>query len=184
MWGTFGGWLLGFVLVLMGAISLEGLGVEHAQFMVGVGMGLGVGLAQARVGRGWIREPKAWVLASTVGMGGTFVILELVGVFIGGFGPVPVTVPALVLGSIVVGLMQRPALGEDRGWVIASLLGWSLAGLTAIGGTSLVQILEPGRWISFGLNLGLLLGGGLVLGAITGVALTRSEPKPFAGTRS
>jgi hypothetical protein len=181
LWASFAGWVLGFVLVLIGAVALESVGV-HTQAIVGIGMGLGVGLVQARVARDWMCEPKAWVFASSVGMGGAFVVLEIFGHLLGGvagrfggFGPV--TAAALVCGSILVGLLQRmvvrESLGEGRLWVLASLLAWSLAGATAIGGTTLLGGLRLAPWLGFGLALVLLLSGGLVLGAITGAALTR-----------
>lgn len=175
---SFRGWLLGFVLVLAGSISLEAVGIEHAQFMVGVGMGAGVGLGQARAAI-WLEERWRWALASTLGMGGAFVVFELLVLFGVEFGSLQRMLLSVGCGALLTGLLQARVLRERvriegaAWWILASAIGWLAACGVAMSGTTLSELLGAGRWLSFAISLGAILGGGPVLGALTGLALKR-----------
>src|SRR5512141_848408 len=76
VFATFGGWILGVVLVLVISAVLETIHFG-SQFPVGLGMGLGVGLAQWLVARKWFGASSHWMWASAVGMAVPFLISDL-----------------------------------------------------------------------------------------------------------
>lgn len=47
------GWLLGIVLVILGAIAGDLIGIGGSQFVAGIGMGAGVRYMQGRVAKQW-----------------------------------------------------------------------------------------------------------------------------------
>ncbi len=108
--GTFAGWLLGFVFIILGAIAgdLIGMGERESQFIVGIGMGAGVGYAQGRVARQWFGATWRWTSASVIGTGGPFVASDFVSALWGEFlYSLPLVV---VMGGLLVGLLQRRLL--------------------------------------------------------------------------
>jgi hypothetical protein len=171
---TFGGWVLGFLLVLL-LLPVTGLlGFGDLQLGVGLGMGAGVGLSQARR-LGWLAEGRhdrrTWAAASALGMSVPFLILDLARSFaIQPAAWLPVCVAA---GGVVTGLLQLPIArrGGVRGvrWIVASTLGWSLAGLTVPLTDRYVPKI-PGTLGALLFVSGVLLGG-VILGIVGGAAL-------------
>lgn len=133
--GNTWGWLLGLVFVVLLVLVSSPL-ISGAQFMVGVGIGAGVGIAQARALRPWLTAPRSWALASTAGMGGLFVLHDVVTAL--GVGA-PYSLPAYVVaGAAITGLWQAALLREASSragwWTLGSLVGWSVpAAAIAIG---------------------------------------------------
>jgi len=168
MLATFLGWLLGFVLVIVLAIAWDVIG-GGAQFMIGIGMGAGVGLAQGRVARGWLQAPRQWVGASVIGMGGPFVLGDLLSATGVDF---PYSLPIYVAtGGLLAGFLQRrllrPHSDRANGWVPASVVGWTLpVSLVVLNDLDVI----PGALGTI-LFLVAALFGGAVLGAVTGTIL-------------
>ncbi len=171
--GTFAGWLLGFVFIILAAIAgdLIGMGQGESQFIVGIGMGAGVGYAQGRVARQWFGATWRWTSASVIGMGVPFVASDLASAVWSEFSfSLPLVV---VIGGLLVGLLQRRILcsHSDRAnwWVPACVAGWTLAaGTAAVSGVLPSGPSDP--WLVI-LNVGVILLGGVVLGVVTGGAL-------------
>lgn len=176
--GTFAGWLLGFVFIILGAIAGDLIGGGESQFesqsIVGIGMGAGVGYAQGRVARQWLGATRRWVWASVIGMGVPFVVFDLVAAVWSEFAHLRSLQLDVAIGGLLVGLLQRRilCLHSDRAnwWAPACVAGWTLAAGTAASGP-LLDIIFPGRWLSLILNLGMILLGGVVLGVVTGGVL-------------
>jgi hypothetical protein len=167
---TFGGWVLGVVLVLLLAAIGEGAHVGN-QFAVGIGMGLGVGYAQWRVARKWFGATTQWIWASAVGMGTPFVLLDVLGIWRdkGWF----VFVIA-VLGGLLSSVWQRRMLQsrsvKANWWVPACILGWGVAAALP------PALLLPGPHVS---NIGVIASGGIALGVVTGGTLVWAlQPHP------
>ncbi len=168
--GTFWGWLLGFVLIIVLAMAWDMIG-GGAQFMIGIGMGAGVGFAQGRVARQWLNGTKRWVWASVIGMGVPFVVADLVKTV--GFEFLYSLPLSVAMGGLLVGWLQRRLLFSlsDRAnwWVPACLAGWSFAAGTTVLSDSLRGD-APGLWGAL-LYVALVLCGGVILGVVTGAAL-------------
>lgn len=130
------GWLLGFVLILLGARVGDIIFAGELQFIVGVGMGAGVGYAQGRVARAWLGSPRRWWVASTLGMGALFIIHDL---FVSAGVHFPFSLPLyVVVGGLFVGFLQwhllRAFSARANWWVPACGIGWGLpAGAIALG---------------------------------------------------
>lgn len=171
--GTFGGWLLGFVFILLGAIAgdLLGMGESESQFIVGVAMGAGVGYAQGRVARQWFGATWRWTWASVIGMGVPFLASDFLGAVWGGYSfSLPLVV---VIGALLVGFLQREVLRSHSNranwWVPACVAGWTLAAATA----AVSGVLASGpsaQWLVL-LRVAVILLGGVVLGTVTGGTL-------------
>ena len=156
MRATFLGWLLGFVLVIAGALAWDIIGMQ-AQFMVGVGMGAGVGYMQGRVAREWLGASgqwlgtsKPWLWTSIIGMGLPFVMWDLLA-----WTGFPFSLGLCVaVGGLLTGLLQarllRPHSDRAGWWPLACLAGWTLG--TGAGVDALI--------------LAVILLGGLVLGSL------------------
>jgi len=171
--GTFAGWLLGFVLVVLAAIGGDLIGVEEgdSQFMVGIAMGVGVGYAQGRVGRKWFGAASRWTWASTIGLGVPFVVWDLVSAIWSEYSfSLPLVV---VICGFLVGFLQRPIIrfhsNRANWWVPASVGSWTLAAGTAAVSGAFPSGPSAG-WFAL-LSVGMILLGGLVLGIVTGGAL-------------
>lgn len=175
--GTFYGWVLGFVLVLLLALGGEAVGMGESQFAVGVGMGAGVGFAQGRMARSWLATPWRWATASLVGMGSPFVVNDLLGlanVEIPFFVPVCVAAGGLLAGWLQRSLL-RPVSGRVGWWLLASAAGWTLAAAPA----AIAPSPRGGPWTAL-LSVARILAGGVVLGAVTGGALVWIRRAPQA----
>lgn len=166
---TFGGWLLGVVVILLLAGIGEVVGVGD-QFSLGIGMGWSVGYAQWRVARKWFGASSQWMWASVGGMGTPFVLSDLVGAR---WSDAPfLLLLNVALGGLLVGLWQRRTL-QSRSvranwWIAASIAGWMSAASLA------VLIGRPGHprsSLELWLNFGAIALGGVALGVITGGAL-------------
>ncbi len=165
---TFVGWVVGFVLVVVLAMAWGTLGMGESQFMIGVGMGAGVGYAQGRVLQGRLGTAWRWTWASVLGLGLPFLASDLASALWLWF---PYSLPgAVLIGGVLVGVLQlrilRPHSDRANWWVLASVVGWTLAAGTA------VFINVSGPWGAL-VALATILFGGVVLGGVTGWALVR-----------
>ena len=169
---TFGGWLLGVVVILLLADIGEIAGIGQ-QFSVGIGMGWSIGYAQWRIARKWFGATSDWMWASLVGMGTPFVLADVVGVSWSGdrSGEILILYLHVALGGLLVGLWQRrilqPHTARAAWWVAACSAGWMFAAAVVtlfVGGhpQSPVELLR---------NVGGIALGGVALGVMTGAAL-------------
>jgi hypothetical protein len=165
--GTFVGYLLGFVLIILGGIAGDLIGLPGSDFIVGIGMGVGIGYAQGRVARQWLGATRHWVWASVIGLGGLFLVEDLVAAAWSEFDSLHSLQLDVTIGGLFVGLLQRRILcsHSERAnwWVPACVVGWGLAAWTA-------SVTFTGALDAI-LNLGMILMGGVVLGVVTGGAL-------------
>ena len=168
---TFAGWLLGLALILAAAFLGDLLGSGGSQFILGAGMGTGVGYMQGRIVKYLSDEAGPWLWASIVGIGAPFFVSDLLAALWAAF---PFSLPlSVAIGGLLAGYLQRrilaPHTPRANWWVPASFAGWILAaGMAALSGM-LTGVL-PGAWGAI-INLGLILLGGVVMGAVTGGAL-------------
>lgn len=171
---TFLGWLLGFILILVLSVILDTIGIENVQFFTGTGMGLGVGFMQWRTLRRISIDDKRWIWYSVIGMTIPFLIFDLINLLFNyslGAYMIPV---CTALGGLTTGLMQFRILSASslraNLWIYASFSGWISAALTVLS-MDYIRFMEINNWIGFGINITLILGGGVVLGIITGLFL-------------
>lgn len=164
------GWLLGLVLLAVLALiaDMVHLGESGGQFMVGLGIGWGVGYLQGRALTPWMPRRSRWMLASAVGMGGLFVVHDVVRAARRAF---PYSLPLYVLaGALFVGLWQsallRPVSTRAAWWVPASVLAWALPA----GGIALSDA-ERGGMPGALASLASIFLGGLMVGLVSGGAL-------------
>src|SRR5512140_1658748 len=176
---TFGGWILGVLLVLVIGALTETFHIGN-QFPVGLGMGLGIGLAQWLVARKGFGASSRWMWASAAGMAAPFLISDLVGARWDEPGQ-PLLYLDTAAGALIAGVWQwqilRSRSPRAAWWVLASLAAWvGAAGL-------IVLVMVPGRPespIDMWRNVGVMVSGGLVPGIIGGAALAgllRSAPR-------
>ncbi|MFQ5748655.1 MAG: hypothetical protein ACE5H3_04260 [Planctomycetota bacterium] len=173
---TFLGWLLGVVLVVLAAMGGDwiGNGEEDSQWVVGLGMGAGVGFAQGRVARRWLEGARHWVWTTLLGMALPFAVFDFFPTVSGQLGEIAGVLLEVAIGAFLAGLLQQRILRRhfDRAlwWIPACVAGWTLAAAFSAGG-SLLAGSGPGRGLLLALHLAAILGGGMVLGLVTGGAL-------------
>jgi hypothetical protein len=163
---TFGGWLLGFVVIELLAGIGEMVHLGGNQCAVGIGMGWSIGCVQWRIARKWFGSSSEWMWSSVVGMGTPFVLSDLVGAW--GHAPELLMGPNAAVGGLLVGLWQRRMLRSHSAranwWVPACIAGWMLAAALP---PALIGFRPGPHWSNL---VGIALGG-VVLGVVTGGAL-------------
>ncbi len=173
---TFFGWVLGVVLTIIAIIAVDAIGVQGTQFLIGAGMGMGVGYAQTRTVRQLLGGSGRWLWVTVLGMALPFVFFDLSRILGAKLGySLPLCVAA---GGVFVGVLQRGILRSHseraNWWVPASVVGWLLAaGTVVLNDKYLQEMLRrnlPGVLGAL-IYLGVILSGGLALGAVTGGAL-------------
>lgn len=175
---TFLGWLLSVVFILILSGIFDGLGIEGYQFYLGISVGLGVGLTQ------WLRLRKyssigiKWVWYTALGAGLPFLIFDLLKLYGHvNFGERYLLYSVSVAG-ISVGIMQylllKPYSTKAINWIPLSLVGWVCAALTVLALDYTKQV-SSNPMIGLVMNLALILGGGIVLGLITGSFIAKTK---------
>lgn len=168
---NFAGWIGGVIAVLVVSAIGEQLHVGN-QFAIGVGMGFGIGYAQWRAGRSWFGAPAGWMWASLAGMAAPFVISDLLRIWRDGAQMVPLLLLNAGVGGIIAALLQRRFLrgspANSGWWILVSAAAWILAAATPL---AIVLGRHPSSLLEAIRNIGGLALGGIVLGAVTGLAL-------------
>jgi len=165
------GWFLGFLIMLALIAGAEVFGAQ-GQAVVGLGIGGGVGYWQSRALRGWLAQPRQWVVASVVGMGAPFIAWDLSVAM--GRDTVLRGLPACVVtGGLLVAVWQWRLL-RSRGagaawWIAACWIGWMLP-VAAVALNDWEAVPPP--WGEMAGLLGIFLGGAM-LGAVTARPITR-----------
>ncbi len=187
------GWAIGFVMGF--ALAHIGEAVEPfigsvlggilAYVIFGAASGAVVGLVQWLVLRRQISRAGWWILASAAGLavatGAGIVVAWLTGysIELANFAVLGRWVAVAALGGAVIGILQwfvlRRQVSRASWWVLASTLGW--ASCMAVAGAGMIA-----TQMGLGPLLRSLIGGGVVLGAVTGGALIRllRQPVPEA----
>lgn len=124
------GWIIGFVGVIIVAVSLESIGVGNFQFFIGICIGFGVGYMQGRLLNKVVKVDLKWMWASVIGMGLAFVITEF-GSAIWTLIPEYNLNYAVALGGLLVGISQfrviRKFSGRAAWWIVINFLSWTLS---------------------------------------------------------
>ncbi len=176
---TFLGWTAGVVLAIACIIAVDSLGVSGTQSPLALGMGLGVGALQAGLVAPLIGGRRRWIAATTFGLSVPFLVADaarLVG------GAMPYSLAAYVaLGGVLAGALQErllrsAAVAGTRWWLIITPIGWLLAASTVWVAEWLPKnvtgLIGAARYI------GIVLSGGVVLGAAGAVAWRRGDRQP------
>jgi hypothetical protein len=170
---TWLGWLLGIPIIIALALIGEAVHIGGVQFLVGAGMGTGIGLMQGLVVRRILHKSFQWICACIVGLAAPFLLTDiskLVG------WNLPYSLPvAIGLGGLIIGTWQalilRSRFRQTGWWIVASILGWTLAAGTSAIADSLPRTHAiRGIWGAV-VYLGLVAVGGLILGIVTGLCL-------------
>jgi len=171
---TFRGWLLGVVFIIAFSSLLDSIGIEGAQFYLGLA-GAGVGFTQWLLLKKFTTISRKWIWFSTTGMSIPFIVLDIV-------APHAFTyrLPlGVVLGALLSGLLQFMILKHHSPkatvWIWGSVAGWTLA-ILAVVAVEYTKHLAP--YVRYNLilaliNLVLILSGGIILGIITGSVLKK-----------
>jgi hypothetical protein len=168
---TVAGWLVGLSLVIVAAVLGDLLGPGGFRFMVGLGMGAGVGLMQERIVRYWFGPARPWLWSSVIGIGAPFMLSDLLTAIRPGLSvPLLLNVGAggLLAGYLQARFLKKHVTGANR-WIVACIAGWALAAATTLVSGLLTGVLSG--FYGALINLALILLGGVVLGAVTGLAL-------------
>jgi hypothetical protein len=173
VWATWAGWLLGVPLIIALAVLGETVGIGGAQVFVGAGMGAGVGLFQRRAIRSVLDKSVPWLWSSVGGLAAPFLITDIASA--AGLSSIYSLHAAVAIGGLIVGTWQATLLGrrfrKTKRWVVASTLGWTMAGSTAAISTWLSHRQQVrGVW-GLAAYLGFIALGGPILGLTTGVML-------------
>jgi hypothetical protein len=170
---TWTGWLIGIPLIVLFALLGEMLGTGGVQAVVGAGMGLGVGFKQGGLLVSVISRWR-WTLVTTVGLALPLLLGDIAALM---GRPTQFRLHlAVAAGGILAGLFQavmigRRSLGSILPWTTASLAGWTLAAGMAYLADSLPRTASLLGITGAVAYLGITAMGGLLLGAVTGLAL-------------
>ena len=135
------GWIIGFILALLIA---EPLGkIELDFFGLGLGIATGIGLMQWLALREYTTINSKWLWLTSAGMGGTFLMFDILIVILKALGfkykmdgaPAMIAITlSIAVGSYVTGLLQNKFLIKNNyintnGWILYSFLAWTTCSL-------------------------------------------------------
>jgi hypothetical protein len=172
---TWAGWLFGIPCIIALALVGEMIGIGGVQSLVGAGIGTGVGLLQARALRGTLPAVAPWFWSSAIGLAIPFLPTDIAKAM---GREIPYSLQwCVAAGGLVAGFWQsrilRARFDRTYWWIVASSIGWSLAGATSWLADRFFQTKAVTGLIG-GLGfLGIIASGGVILGAVTSIALTR-----------
>jgi hypothetical protein len=182
---TFYGWLLGFGIMAVLLFVWDLAGIGNVQFIVGLSIGLGTAIAQRSILKSHLPNSNSWVWTGAIGMTIPFAMIDVFGAVSDSGADWLGMEGAAAIGGILTGLLQRRVLQETvpnaNLWIILSTIGWTLS-VTSIRVSEAVPPFDP-TWVSASLVLVLMLSGGLILGAVSGLGMDmllredRSEPQ-------
>ena len=163
-----GGWLFGFFVGWFGGYAVEGILPNYGSAAVVAALGAGVGIWQWFVLRRRVSRSGWWVLASILGLA----VAAVVGTAVAlarGYSAIPENFAVVAgVGGAMAGLMQwfvlRRQVSRAGWWVLASTVGWAVSGTVS----GLVDQLEFMGFLALPVGVA---GCGVVLGAVTGLAL-------------
>jgi len=175
---TWLGWIAGVPVIILFALVGEAIRIGGSQVLVGLGMGTTVGLAQGLAIRPVLGRIAPWFWSSVVALALPFLAADLLR--LAGHESLYSIQMAVAAGGLTVGAWQaallRPHTTHAWMWVVASVVGWSLAAATAYVADAFFRSHHVAGLTGALLYLGIIAAGGLVLGLVTGVALTRLMP--------
>jgi hypothetical protein len=170
---TFVGWSIGFALVLLFIAISGSIGLGSTQSPIGLGMGLGVGLGQRRLLRDYLAGITGWLGGTALSLTAPFLVTDVA-------RPLGLDIRyslawTVIVGGVLVAVVQwrllRPHLGKAGWWIPASIIGWAGAGGTVLFNDRMLPRI-PGILGAL-IYVAIILGGGVILGAATGVVLRR-----------
>ncbi|GHN01632.1 hypothetical protein WSM22_31210 [Cytophagales bacterium WSM2-2] len=172
---TFAGWFLGVILILLLSGLLDAAGIEHMQFYLGLGMGAGVGFAQWLYLRKKSTIGKNWIWSSALGMGIPFVVMDFLFPDIGSYK----LFFSVMLGALSTAVWQfsilRGHFSNVKLWVIFCFCGWfiGVATVFSVDYTNNLKSHISSNLLLALINLILILAGGVLLGIVTGIGMSR-----------
>lgn len=173
---TFLGWFVGIILIVALSSALDSVGVEKLQFFLGVGLGAGVGFFQWRVLKKILGMRVTWLWTSLLGVGVPFLFFDFVSLYsaqpLGSYYlPLSVCTSAVFIGVLQYFILRK-FLPKAHFWIIGSIAGWILAAATVLS-IDYIKLIIHHNLALFVINLTMILGGGAVLGFITGSFLEK-----------
>jgi hypothetical protein len=171
---TFLGWFVGIFLLIGLSAFLDSIGIEKFQFYIGVGLGAGVGFFQWRLLKKNFNMNHEWFWSSVLGMGIPFLIFDLASKFsaiqLGDFYlPLSTCSGAILISVLQFSILKNYSQHATR-WIFGCTAGWILAAATVLSIDYLKNIIHN-NWVGFFVNITMILGGGVVLGLVTGKVL-------------
>jgi len=170
---TWVGWVLGIPLIIALALIGEAIHIGGAQVLVGAGMGIGIGLMQGRAIRGVLGKFAPWFWSCTVGLAVPFLAADIAKAAKWDFAYSLYV--SVAFGGLIVGGWQafllRSRFHHTGWWIVGSAVGWTLAaGMAAVADSLSRSHSFRGIWGALA-YLGIVTGGGLILGLVTGLPL-------------
>jgi hypothetical protein len=172
---TFAGWFIGAGLIILFSGFLDGLGIEGYQFYLGLGMGLGVGFMQGLILRGTSVGIFRWTISAGLGLGVPFLLMDILKSQLGLEGGTWFIIISILVSSLISSIWQYRLLhGYENAWrwIPANTIAWLLA-VAIVFSMDYTKEIITNNLVGFVVNLSLILGGGVVLGLISGRTLTR-----------
>jgi hypothetical protein len=162
------------VIILFAFIG-EAIRIGGSQALIGLGMGTTVGLMQGLAIRPVLGRVAPWFWSCVVALALPFLAADLLR--LAGHESLYSVQMAVAAGGLTVGAWQagllRPHTTHAWMWVVASVVGWSLAAGTAYFADAFFRSHHVPGLTGALLYLGIIAAGGLLLGLVTGAALTR-----------
>jgi hypothetical protein len=171
------GWALGIVLGVGLVVLVESLGVQGFQTPLVLGIALGLGTQQFRALRHLVPgRGTHWVAGTCLGLTAPFVAADVAVI---AEAPLPFSlVPYVGIGGLLAGVLQwgvlRSVARRAAAWLVGAPLG-CLAAASTVWLNERVLSRTPGI-VGALQYLGVIVAGGLVFGAVAGVAASRLQP--------
>lgn len=170
---TWFGWLLGIPIIIVLALVGEAVGIGGAQVLVGAGLGTGIGLMQGRMIRSMLLKWGAWFWSCVVGLALPFLVTDIAKA--ARWNVAYSLFLSVAVGGLIAGgwqaIILRTRFRKTLLWVVASVLGWTLAAGTSAVAEPISRLPALRGLLGALVYLGIVGAGGLILGLVTGVCL-------------
>jgi len=182
---TWIGWVLGVPLIIVLALLGEAVGIGGSQVLVGAGMGAGLGFMQGRVMREVLQKFAPWFWSCAIGLAVPFLVADIAKA--AKWDYTYSLQISIACGGLIVGVWQalllRTRFRNTGWWIAGSAAGWFLAAGLARVAESLPRSQSlRGIWGALA-YLGIVAGGGLILGLVTGLAMVWLRREPVVAER-
>ncbi|MBL7846844.1 MAG: hypothetical protein JNL40_05200 [Cyclobacteriaceae bacterium] len=177
------GWIIGIglLIAISGLFDLLHISGKSGQGAIGLGMGMGVGIMQWLIIRKYVNNGLTWVWCLLGGLGIPFLVYDYLSTWIPYSADVMVAVSALV-GAVITSLLQyyfvlKPVSSRAKLWIPYSTVGWVSYNLL-FGVSMALDVIHMRNVVGIILAFTLVLGGGPLMGYITGAGLKKVFSSP------
>lgn len=172
------GWIIGIglLIAISGLFDLLHISGKSGQEAIGLGMAMGVGVMQWLIIRKYVSNGLTWVWCLLGGLGIPFLVYDYLSTWIP-YSADSMVVVVAIIGAIITAFLQyyfvlKPVSPRAKLWIPYCIVGWVSYNLL-FGVYMVFDVIHMRNVLGIILAFTLVLGGGPLMGYITGIGLKK-----------